>query len=106
MKATIRNTSISPYEFTALSGSITIPAGGSAYGDFDEQYLAMLDASAQVIIERDGLQATVEPQAAVQEKAGEETSQEDVYFSLAGRHADRRWSAARLAAEINALQGK
>lgn len=84
----ITNNTGSPYDLPSKNGNVRLPAFGSVEGEFDGEYLAVLEASLTVSIE------------AVEEDA---KSLSDEYRELTGEEPDKRWGDKRIGAEIDKI---
>ena len=91
----ITNTVGSPFDVQTLSGPAVLPAFGSVEAEFDPTYLEILCAGGVVVVDESKTAKDEDDLSALQSE----------YAELAGKNADKRWQAERLAAEIEKLKG-
>ena len=115
MKAKLTNQTNSPFDIQTLNGPAVLHAFSTLEGDFDPAFLELLKAGRAVLVEDGGAPAAepavneslaVEVTQPVVQDAGEPVVYDPYteYRTLAGKDADGRWSATRLAAEIAKLK--
>lgn len=115
MKAKLTNQTNSPFDIQTLNGPAVLHAFSTFEGDFDPAFLDLLKAGRAVLVEDGGVPAaaptvketlTDEVTQSVEQAASEPVASDPYteYRALAGKDADGRWSATRLAAEITKLK--
>lgn len=84
---TLINRTHSPFSITSKNGPVFLPAFGQVEGDFDDEYLKLLETCKAVEVVR-----TTEPDA------------RQKYKFLTGKNAPKTWDDARILAEIDKLR--
>ena len=93
----IKNLVGSPFDVQTLSGPKIIDAFGTLEAEFDPAYLDILLAGRSIVLDK------AEPEQAKKPVTTESDAAR--YERLTGKKPDGRWSAERLAEELDKLEG-